>query len=335
MERFLAQPASQRAVDFERAGEALGMSAGAVEKDFWVCWVLRELFRLPEGTHLVFKGGTSLSKCYGAIERFSEDIDVVVEREFLGIVAGNSPETAASASERRRRVEHVKATCQSYVEAKLLPAMREAFRRRVDAEAADGVALDPDADDRQAILVPYASVLPSGGYLRPVVKIELGARSDIDPHQSAVVMPYLAVVKDLEDGTIEVTVVAAERTFWEKVSLLHEESYRASGPRARLSRHYYDVWCLDRAGVADRAIRTGGLFDQVAQHRRVFFRLGGTAQDDLVRGRIRLVPMDDLVETWAKDYDAMRDMFFGAPPTFATIMAGMRSLEQRINESSS
>lgn len=126
--------------------------------------------------------------------------------------------------------------------------------------------------------------------------------------------------------------VAAERTFWEKVALLHEEAFRKTGPRARLARHYYDIWCLEKKGVADRALASPELFARVAEHRRSYFRLGGRAQSDLRTGSVRLVPIEERMRAWQADYDATREaMFFGETPTFADLMEGIRLLELRIN----
>jgi hypothetical protein len=126
VEDFLRRPPGERAALFERASDEIGLAAGAVEKDFWVCWALREVFRLESGPHLAFKGGTSLSKCYGVIERFSEDIDLVIERGFLGFGGERAPEAAESGNERRRRVEAIKEASRRHVGEILLPALRTA-----------------------------------------------------------------------------------------------------------------------------------------------------------------------------------------------------------------
>lgn len=180
---------SQRAQLCEKAGDQLGIAPGAAEKDFWVCWALSVLLSLEDGHHLTFKGGTSLSKCWGIIERFSEDIDLVVDRERLGFGGAASPEAARSRSETGRRVDRLLSSCQRYVGEELLPALRIAVQDRLGGERAAALVLDPDDPDRQAILLPYESVFGASAYMRPVVKIELGARSDIEPNQHRTVTP--------------------------------------------------------------------------------------------------------------------------------------------------
>lgn len=334
MESFLARGQPERAALIEQTGDEIGLAADAVEKDFRVCWALRTMFRLEAGPHLAFKGGTSLSKCYGVIERFSEDIDVVIGRDFLGFGEDRSPEAAGSGNERKRRVEAVFEASRRYVGEQLLPELREAVRAQLEAGRIQRVGLDPDAEDQQAILIEYATVLQGSTYLRPVVKLELGARSDVEPNEDGIVRPYLArhANHGLTNYDTSVRVVAPERTFWEKVCLLHEEAYRADGPKPRLARHYYDLWCLDRGEIAERAITAPGLLERVTEHRRTFFRMGGPAQQTLERGTIRLIPTEQRMPAWKSDFDAMRDtMFFHAPPAWSRIIDELRPLERRIN----
>jgi hypothetical protein len=164
-----------------------------------------------------------------------------------------------------------------------------------------------------------------------VVKIEIGARSGIEPHEERLVRPYVAVPSELgrEAEAFGVRAIAPRRTFWEKVSLLHEANHR-DGPRDRLARHFYDLWCLERGGVASTAIESPGLFEEVAAHRRIYFR--HAAQQSLVPGSVRLVPPHASLPAWARDYEAMLPaMFVGDPPTFEHLMNEMRTLEGRIN----
>lgn len=334
MDGFLARSQAARRQLLERASDELGLSAGAVEKDFWVCRVLRATFALPVGPHLAFKGGTALSKCYHLIERFSEDIDLVIERDFLGFGGEGAPERAGSGRERERRVEKLAGASRRYVGETLLPDLERELLLLSGSGHIVRPRLDPDAEDGQAILVEYESVVSGSDYVRPVVKLELGARSEVEPNEERVVEPYLVGVTDhgLQDFRTPVRVVAAERTFWDKVALLHEESHREGGPRTRLARHYYDVWRMDQGGVADRALATDGLFERVVEHRKTYFRLRREAQDSLRRGSVRLVPTASSMAAWRSDFEAMRDsMFFGEAPTFERIISDLRELEQRIN----
>lgn len=194
--------------------------------------------------------------------------------------------------------------------------------------------LDPDDEDQQTILFRYEPIVRAESYLRPVVKIELGARSDTEPNQERTIQPYVSVITRalVGDSSFTVRAVVPERTFWEKVSLLHEETHRESSSRTRLARHYYDFWCLDQKGVAATALGEPALSQRVVEHRRLFFRGNAEAQRTLEIGTVRLVPSAERKQDWRSDLHAMRDtMFFADPPSFEEIMSSMSALEQRIN----
>ena len=337
MESFLLLPDDRRRVLCDEAGRVLGLSAGSIEKDFWVCWTLRTLFDLPiSGPHLTFKGGTSLSKGWKLIQRFSEDIDVVIDRDFLGFGGDRSPEDATSHKQRAKRIDELRDACQRHIRDALLPAFHRRVRESLPLSSSWRIETDPDDADDQTLLFHYPGAAAEGHYVRSVVKIELGARSDIEPSARPKIAPYLADVfaEEIGDSTFSVRTIAPERTFWEKVALLHEESYRVphEGPKARLARHYYDLWCLLLAGVGDRARAEPGLFDRVVSHRAVFFRKNKEIQESLRRGGLRLVPSADRRTAWKRDYDAMREaMFFGDPPTFDEILAVVADFEQQFN----
>ena len=331
-------PTDERRRLCEEAGARLGLEATSVEKDFWVCWTLRELFTLPEiGDHLTFKGGTSLSKGWKLIERFSEDVDVVVDREYLGFVGDLTPESATGTRERQRRVDAVLVACAKLVTGRLSHTLEERCQMHLPAGTDWQLVNDADDVDGQTLLLLYPTAFPLGGYLRRVVRIELGARSDTEPSLRPTIRPYLAEALPGEFPASEIVLrtVAPERTFWEKAMLLHEETYCAGpdGPRPRLSRHYYDLWCLIGAGVAERAAADAGLFERVAEHRRLFFRRKRESQDTLQRGRLRLIPTEDQLPHWRRDYDAMREaMFFAEPPKFSDVLRQVGEFQDRFNQ---
>ena len=337
MDHLLALPDERRLVLFDEAGARLGFSAGSVEKDLWVCWILRALFTLPlSGRHLTFKGGTSLSKGWRLIQRFSEDLDIVLDRDVLGFRGEHAPESAPSQKQRAKRLDALRAACQQYVRDSLLPELDQRLRGAPEDPSRWQLAMDPDDLDAQTLLFHYPAVAAQSDYIRPVVKIELGARSDTEPSAEPRITPYVAeALPDLSgDCTFIVRAVAPERTFWEKVALLHEEGHRTSGaaPKARLARHYYDVWALIQAGVADRAVADFALFARVAAHRVVFFRKSQEAQASLQPGRLRITPSSERRAAWKQDYDAMREsMFFGEAPTFDDILAAVAEFERRCN----
>lgn len=193
MDAFFTQPLERQRVIYEEAGRQLGLSAGSVEKDLWVCWTLRALFRLPSsGPHLTFKGGTSLSKGWKLIDRFSEDIDVVINREFLGFAGAGAPEEAPSNKQRVKRLEALMLAAQHHIRDVLGPELELEIRRLLPSM--DLWKLEPDNDDPdgQTLLFHYPPAMGATAYVRPVVKIELGARSDTEPSATPEITPYLA-----------------------------------------------------------------------------------------------------------------------------------------------
>lgn len=338
MDTFLTRPAAERMALCQEAGARLGLAAPSIEKDFWACWTLRELFTLDDiGPRLTFKGGTSLSKAWSLIQRFSEDLDVVVDRDFLGFGGERAPEDAPSSKQRGKRLDELKSACQALVRERLFTLIAERFQRRIPPKLDWALESDASDVDAQTVLFRYPAVFAAGGYLRPVIKIELGARSDTEPSANPEIQPYLAAALpgELPNAAFTLRTVAPERTFWEKAMLLHEETYRGGGqgPGARLARHYYDLWCLIGAGIGDRAVASEGLFDRVAAHRRLFFRKSKDAQDSLRPGSLRLLPLDDHRAAWEQDYEAMREaMFFGETPPFGDILRVVGHFERDFNK---
>jgi len=338
MNTFLQIPAERRRLAFQQVDEAMGLQAFSVEKDFWVCWTLRELFNLPGiGAHLTFKGGTSLSKAWKLIERFSEDIDLIVDKEALGFGGDAAPDKAPSKKKRKERLEALMAACRKWVQETMQPALAT---RIMGVLGPDGwkLEVDPDMADGQCLLFHYPSVFSpdAAGYVPPRVKIELGARSDDWPNEEKPIQPY--VIEQFPaldaDAVTTVRVLAAERTFWEKACLLHEETFRpADKPRKlRMARHYYDLWCLLRGGIGESALANTVLFARVAEHREIFFRYSWVDYSTHKPGTFRLVPPADHLRDWQADYDDMRGpMFFGETPSFDDIMTVVSEFEKNFN----
>jgi predicted nucleotidyltransferase component of viral defense system len=328
-------PADQLAACNE-AGRRLSLLPGSIEKDFWVCWTLRELFALPGiGAHLTFKGGTSLSKCHGLIKRFSEDIDLVIDRTSFDIKPPD--EAGIGSNERERRLESLKAASRHYIHAVLKPAVERFLQAKLPAGRAWSLIDQDSPDGSIELLFTYPTALGARAGLNPVVKIEPGARSDIEPNSSPEIQPYLAEVFPdvLGPSRFAVRTVAPERTFWEKAMLLHEANYGSKPPMPKpaLARHYYDLFCLINSGIGKRAMENKPLFDAVHAHRLVFFRKAREIQDARKHGSFRLMPADTHRETWRVNYEQMREpYFFTDPPTFDEILKVVGEFEKQFNQ---
>lgn len=338
MDSVLQLTPKQRGELFTAAAQKSGIDVVVLEKDFWVCWTLQELFRLPAmGEHLIFKGGTSLSKVFKIINRFSEDIDISMDRGFLGYGGTNEPEAGTSNKEKQRRVEGLMAACQQKIADEFMPALHRAIQGKI--VRADKWSLLPDESDpdQQTLQFTYPSSLPSGGsgYVRRAVKIEMGARSDHWPYEAKSVTPYVAELfpEGFKQATCAVKVLSAERTFWEKATILHSEFHRpAEKPTpVRLSRHYCDFYELIRKGVAQRAVSQIELLHRVAQHKNLFFKSSWAKYGEATKGTLKILPPEHRLPLLQSDYVNMREMFFGEPPKFDSILTLLKEWEHEFN----
>ena len=271
---FLELSVADRRLFIEQA--ALNSDKGTIifEKDFWVCWLLKHLLNLPGlAEHLTFKGGTSLSKVYGVIERFSEDIDLSFHRTFLGFDGDKDPEAATSSNERTRRLEQLQQACINLVRDDVLPQLKKAIASEIEGDW----SLEIDQADPQTLYFIYPTVGVSFGtaYINPVVKVEFGARSDNWPQERKSVKSYLAdLYPDIlsEAGKTNVNVLTIARTFWEKATILHAEFHRPTKVPARYSRHYYDLFQISQSSHKEQILKDLSLLGRVAKHKMVFFR---------------------------------------------------------------
>lgn len=336
MDSILRLPSAQRAELYKAASQKLGFGEVIIEKDFWVCWTLRELFALPGiGDHLIFKGGTSLSKVWKAIARFSEDIDVSFSRDWLGFTGARDPEQATSGKKQRERIEDLAAACAEKIKSEVLPALRA---RATEALGAEGWTIAIDADDPQTMFFTYPSTLgehPSEAYIRREVKIECGARSDAWPAEEKSILPYVAEAypETITDATVPLKVLSIERTFWEKATILHAEAHRdeTKATPTRFSRHYADLAALADHASAAGALARDDLRARVVEHKQVFFAAGWAKYETAVPGTFRLVPPAYRLTALETDYRAMQEMFFGAPLAWAEIVERLGKLEATIN----
>lgn len=327
-----------RAELFLETAARMGPAPAIIEKDFWVCWTLSRLFAVPaRQPAMLFKGGTSLSKAYGAIQRFSEDIDLSLDRHDLGFTGGRDPELATGRKATKRLLEELQQACTRYLADELVPVTVRDFET-VLGPVGSTWSLDPDPDDPQTILFTYPPSLAAelGGYVRPVVRLEFGARSDLWPATDAEIRPYAAeYFPEAFEGTPACTVhvLEAKCTFWEKATLLHAEYHRTTvRPTAeRLSRHYYDLAQLSQLPIYADALADKDLLIRVAEHKDRFFPVGWARYGEARPGTLRLVPHPELRAMLEADYEAMQEMIFGEPPSFAAILERLTAMEAEIN----
>lgn len=341
----LSASVSDRRDIFLTTANRLGTAIQNVEKDFWVCWTLDALFNgLPkDGPRLLFKGGTSLSKAFGLISRFSEDIDITVFRQDLGQPATIEELEPLSGKKRRARLESIRTACRSHIGGQMLEALstilRDTLRAAGIPETHALVELDESDKSLQSLLVRYPSVLETTGeYVRSAVKIEAGAKSALDPHQEATVLPYIASdLLDFDFRVHGVTAVHAGRTFWDKIVILHglgcwfERRGELRHGGQRVSRHYYDVFKLAESDAGKLALSDRALGVDCARHARLFFFNADYDLEHATPGSLKICPTEGMTTALQRDFKAMAGMIFGEIPPFESVLDALAELECRLN----
>ena len=334
MDKVAGLPAQQRSELFEASASRRKLQPAVVEKDFWVCWLLKKLFNAPElNGQLVFKGGTSLSKVHGLIERFSEDIDLVLAWGLIGYGDdGLDPwQEMPSANKQNQFNTEFNAKAASYIRETLCPLVENITL------TVDGInCVIPD--DPHVIEVHYPAAFDSSAFM-PEVKLEIGPLASWIPKGKHVVKPYAAedFPQVFDDANCPVVAITAERTFWEKATILHQQAHRAKDKLMppRYSRHYYDLFQIAQSPVAANALSDLSLLDDVVRFKRRFYRSPWASYETAKPGTFRPMPTEEGDVVLRKDYAAMRPMFFSDPPAWEEVLRGLEKLEHQINQMNS
>lgn len=304
-----------------------------IEKDWWVTQVLRAMFSLPYAEQLSFKGGTSLSKCWHLIDRFSEDIDIAISRDFLGY-GGTLSRTQISDKLRR-------AAC-SFVREKMQFDLHDALINQgiADDKFKVTVNITPiSTTDPETIIVEYDSALPESPYIHHNVLIEVSGRSMQQPVRCesvcSLIDQHLPQTVVAENSFSIPNVVTPERTFLEKVFLLHEEFHKpvVEIRTNRMSRHLYDIVTMMKAGIDAKALYDEELYRSIVEHRRRFVNLKDFDYDTLYPSTLSILPPDTVMDLWHKDYAQMQlSMIYGESPSFEEITTCLTKLEDEVRK---
>ncbi len=330
MDKIAIGAATDRRDLFGESASRLGMNPAIVEKDFWVCWILKHLFAEPAlKGQMVFKGGTSLSKVFGLIDRFSEDIDLILDWRLLGYghEGGNDPyQTIQSKTKRSRYNQEMNAKAAEYIRGTLLGKLNLLFA------PVHGIAASIDEADPHTVNVRYPAAF-TASYIRPEVRLEIGPLASWVPSHARTIQPYAATSfpKAFAESDCAVVAIDAERTFWEKATILHLEAHRPGTIPTRYSRHYYDLYKLAESPVKAAALADHALLDSVVEFKERFY-YSSWAHYDLARpGSFRLSPPENQRPALERDFRAMRDMFYREPPEFDDVLQILNMLENEIN----
>ena len=331
---FHLLPAGDRRDALRVAQEKGAYRAFLLEKDVWVVATLHALYDAPFGGALVFKGGTSLSKAYGAIQRFSEDVDITYDiRAFApDLVAGAGEEALPpTRSQERRWTRAIRARLAEWVREEARPIVERSL-----AEAGFSARLRAEAED---LYVSYDPLFEDYAFVRPEVKVEFGARSTGEPRTvRRVACDAAGFLPELLFPEAGPSVMLAERTFWEKATAVHVYCRQERRRGERLSRHWHDLVRLDDAGVADPALADRALALSVARHKAMFFPEKDSAGDRIdyeaaVSGGLQLVPTGSALEALADDYARMvaDGMLLATDESFERLTARCAGVEARAN----
>lgn len=308
-----------------------GLHRQIIEKDWWVTAVLRALFSLPYAGHISFKGGTNLSKCWHLINRMSEDVDIAIDREFLGF-GGSLSKTQISDKLRRASCSFVRERLQYDLAEQLVRNGMDRSTFSVSVNITPITTTDPEI-----IEVAYRPAFEDSAYIRSKVIIEVSGRSMSEPVTPVRLCSFIDEVFTHAPFTkkdFEVRAVVPQRTFLEKVFLLHEEF---SKPKElirteRMSRHLYDIGQIMDTPIAEEALQNKELYQSVIEHRRIFIGLRGFDYATLLPGSLHIIPSEDVYESWKKDYEAMQEtMIYGDSQPFDKLIEKIRLLNERIN----
>ena len=324
-------PSEEREILFKNTAAKKGLPEAIIEKDFWVCFVLEYLFnRSMWKKQLAFKGGTSLSKAYDLIQRFSEDIDLMLDWRVLGY-SYNEPWEDRSKTKQLKFNEDSIDRLFAFLRNDFLPVFKTDMSELLGAEA-DVFITD---DDAGTVNFSYPSSFKDTYVLR-VIRLEIGALGAWTPTQPVKIRSYAAEYypRIFKIPETEVLTTTAARTFWEKATILHQEAFRPEGSLIpnRYSRHYYDLYQMAHTTVKSEALSQPELLVKVAEFKDKFYPRGWARYNEARIGTLRLVPAEHSIARIASDYSKMQSMIYGNAPTFDEMLSYIKTLEKEINE---
>lgn len=321
---------AEKVAIFNAIATEMGMTPFAVEKDWWVSRTLEIIFQMPIAQNLVFKGGTSLSKAWKLINRFSEDVDLAIDREFF---------FKSEKGWSKREITELRKEAGIYSTGAFFNQLQEEFQKKgfENLNFKPVESIDSDQDPR-IIEIYYPNEITSDSeYILPRVQIEIGCRSLREPYTvqsfGSLVDEFYAD-KEFAEPLFEVPTVNPERTFLEKLFLLHEEFHRPIDKMRvdRLSRHLYDIFQLTKAGIAAKAINDKELYETIVAHRYKFSRVGGVDYNMHHPKTLNPTPIAEKMEEWKADYAKMKeDMIYEEnKPSFEDLISNLDYLRTEL-----
>ena len=328
---FIQLPDNEKIELINQMHEETKLPQVIIEKDMWVTAVLRALFVLPYAENLSFKGGTSLSKCWNLIERFSEDVDIAVNREYFGFVGDTFTIRQISKKLRKATCKFIRNNLQFDLARQMEENGMPPDLFSVKMNITSVTTIDPEK-----VFVEYKSVFNASPYIKNTVVLEIGGRSMKEPLQKVEIQSFIDKhfsQTTFAEKSFEINAVAPERTFLEKICLLHEE-FSKPDERVRvgrMSRHIYDLARMIDTSIAENTLRNKDLFQSIVAHRRMFIAMKDFDYDTLSPKTIKIVPPDSVIAKWEEDYNKMQTMIYGEYIPFNRLIDNIKQLNEQIN----
>ncbi|MDL2257297.1 nucleotidyl transferase AbiEii/AbiGii toxin family protein [Bacteroidales bacterium OttesenSCG-928-I14] len=332
MHNWLSIEKERRINIIEDLSKRVGLSSIIIEKDWWVTMVLKVIFSSSFANHLSFKGGTSLSKCWNLIERFSEDVDIAIDREFLGF-SGELSKTQISDKLRRASCSFVRETLKIEVEKQLSELGIDKSLFDVKVNITPVTTIDPEI-----IEINYKSIFSETSYVQSRVLMEVSGRSMNEPIEKVEINSIISQGfpnTSFAEKPFIIRAVSPKRTFLEKACLLHEEfSKNSTDIRSdRMSRHIYDLGKLMDTNIAKEAMNDIELYRSVIEHRKKFIGLNGFDYSSLLPQTISFVPPAEIMSKWKEDYTFMQaNMIYGDSIEFDKLIERITDLNKQFRE---
>jgi len=338
MNNFLKLSKTEQIRHINEAVFSLNLPPEAIEKDIWVTAVLRALFALPYSEHISFKGGTSLSKCWNVIERFSEDVDIAINREYFGFFGETFTIKQISKNLRKACCKFCRNTLQFDLAKQMIADGIDENMFSISMNITDVTTIDPEK-----IFIEYKSLFvdkqtnSTENYIKPVVVLEINGRSMKEPLENVEIKSFIDETfagKAFADKAFTVSVVASERTFLEKICLLHEE-FSKQDERIRvnrMSRHLYDIARILDTQIAEKALNNNDLYKSIIAHRQMFIAMKNFDYDTLLPKAINIIPPEFVVAKWEEDYSKMQTMIYGEYIPFNKLIDKIKQLNEKINQ---
>ncbi len=302
-----------------------------LEKDIWICWALEYLFKMPNRFPMAFKGGTSLSKAFRVIDRFSEDVDITID--YKAFNCDNPFADGVSKTKIKNIGIQLRSMLTQHINEIIIPYFEKIISEQFTNNS-PRVELD---NDGETMYLHYPSVIEQkSGYVIDNVKLEFGGRNiTIPSSKQTITTDIFEYLIDLEFPVAEATTLSPEKTYWEKLTLIHYECNRPTlkEDANRISRHWYDVSMLSKNDIGKKALTNRDLLNEVIKVKKTFYDSGFAKYDDCLNGNLRLIPNEDYLQLLKDDFNKMlsNKMFYGQQPNFDNIISEIRKLENLIN----